>query len=51
MITDFLRRTDEALLVRIARKMINHLGWLGVREAVAVLHQMNVEGDSPRARR
>ncbi|MBX7112566.1 MAG: hypothetical protein K1X87_12070, partial [Dehalococcoidia bacterium] len=43
VILDFLRRTDEALLVRIARKMINHLGWLGVREAVAVLHQMNVE--------
>lgn len=43
VILDFLRRTDEALLVRIARKMINHLGWLGVDAAVAVLHQMNVE--------
>ncbi|MFN8588157.1 MAG: PEP/pyruvate-binding domain-containing protein [Candidatus Eisenbacteria bacterium] len=43
VILDFLRRTDEALLVRIARKMINHLGWLGVREALEVLHQMNVE--------
>jgi len=43
VILDFLRRTDEALLVRIARKMINHLGWLGVGRAVAVLHQMNVE--------
>ncbi|HSQ60980.1 MAG TPA: PEP/pyruvate-binding domain-containing protein [Acidobacteriota bacterium] len=43
VILDFLRRTDESLLARIARKMINHLGWLGVDAAVQVLHQMNVE--------
>lgn len=48
VIVEFLRRTDEGLLVRISRKMINHLGWLGVSAAVNVLHQINVE-ESPRS--
>jgi predicted nucleotidyltransferase len=43
VILDFLHRTDPALLARISRKMINHLGWLGVADAVQVLHQMNIE--------
>lgn len=43
VVLDFLRGTDETLLVRITRKLINHLGWLGVGEAVAMLHEMNVE--------
>lgn len=43
IILDFLRQTDETLLGRISRKMINHLGWLGIGEAVAVLHQMTGE--------
>lgn len=46
VILDFLRRTDEALLVRVSRKLINHLGWLGVAAAVSVLHEMNVD-ESP----
>lgn len=48
VIIEFLRRTDEGLLVRISRKMINHLGWLGVGAAVNVLHQIHVE-ESPRS--
>lgn len=43
VILDFLRRTDEGLLVRLGRKMINHLGWLGVREALDVLQRIHVE--------
>jgi predicted nucleotidyltransferase len=43
VILDFLRRTDESLLARISRKMINHLGWLGIDEAVKLLHGINVE--------
>jgi hypothetical protein len=46
VILDFLGRTDEALLVRISRKMVNHLGWLGIDAAVGLLHQINVE-ESP----
>ncbi len=46
VILEFLRHTDESLLARISRKMINHLGWLGVDAAVKVLHQMSVE-ESP----
>ncbi|HEX7077855.1 MAG TPA: PEP/pyruvate-binding domain-containing protein [Candidatus Eisenbacteria bacterium] len=46
VILEFLRHTDENLLARISRKMINHLGWLGVDAAVHVLHQINVE-ESP----
>ncbi|MGE5175528.1 MAG: PEP/pyruvate-binding domain-containing protein [Hyphomicrobiales bacterium] len=46
VILDFLRRTDESLLARISRKMINHLGWLGVSAAVRVLHQISAE-ESP----
>ena len=43
VILDFLRHTDERLLARIARKMINHLSWLGVDAAVSVLHQISLE--------
>ncbi|MGE5178304.1 MAG: PEP/pyruvate-binding domain-containing protein [Bacteroidota bacterium] len=43
VILEFLRHTDESMLARIARKMINHLGWLGVDAAVKVLHQISVE--------
>ncbi|MGD2109006.1 MAG: PEP/pyruvate-binding domain-containing protein [Phycisphaerae bacterium] len=32
-ILDLLRRTDQSLLMRVARKMINHLCWSGVVEA------------------
>ncbi len=38
-ILDLLRRTDQGLLMRVARKMINHLCWSGVKEAEGVLHE------------
>ncbi len=38
-ILDLLRRTDQSLLMRVARKMINHLCWSGIKEAEALLHQ------------
>lgn len=37
VILDLLRRTDQALLLRVARKMINHLCWSGVPEADRLL--------------
>jgi len=39
VILDLLRRTDQALLLRVARKMINHLCWSGVKEADALLRE------------
>ena len=36
-ILDLLRRTDQGLLMRVARKMINHLCWSGVKEAGELL--------------
>ncbi|MCD4749479.1 MAG: hypothetical protein K8R59_08890 [Thermoanaerobaculales bacterium] len=33
-----LRRTDRALYLRIARKMVNHLGWMGIEGAHDLLH-------------
>ena len=46
VILDLLRRTDHNLLVRVARKMINHLCWSGVKEADALLQHF---GLAPRA--
>jgi len=40
---DLLRRTDQNLLMRISRKMINHLCWSGVEEAEELLRQFGVE--------
>jgi pyruvate,water dikinase len=37
VILDLLKRTDPALLMRISRKMINYLGWNGVKEADQLL--------------
>lgn len=37
VILDLLKRTDPALLMRISRKMINYLGWNGVKEAERLL--------------
>ena len=36
-ILDLLRRTDQSLLMRVARKMINHLCWSGVKESEELL--------------
>ncbi len=37
IIIDFLKRTDQVLLLRIARKMANHLAWNGVDDALRLL--------------
>jgi hypothetical protein len=37
IILDFLRRTDHHLLMRLSRRMINHLCWTGVQEAQELL--------------
>ena len=37
VIIDFLRKTDQHLLVRISRRMINYLCWNGVEEAQELL--------------
>ncbi len=39
VILDLLRRTDQNLLLRVARKMINHLCCSGVKEAGSLLQQ------------
>jgi hypothetical protein len=45
VILDFLQRTDQPLLMRISRKMLNHLGRAGVPEAVRLLQSaVQVEG-------
>jgi len=43
VVLDLLRRTDQNLLMRISRKMINHLCWSGVEEAEELLRQFGVE--------
>jgi pyruvate,water dikinase len=47
-IIEFLKRTDLALLERVTRKMLNHLGWRGVEEAERLLprHLGRSEEDS-----
>ncbi len=49
-ILDLLRRTDQSLLMRVARKMVNHLCWSGIREAGQLLqhfspHELTDEAD------
>ena len=39
VLVEFLLRTDQELLKRITRKMINHLYWSGVSEAGALLQE------------
>jgi len=39
VILDFVRRTDQGLLNRLTRKMINHLCWTGDEEAEALLRE------------
>ena len=40
VVFDFLRRTDPGLLLRITRKMINHLCWEGIREGPELLRRL-----------
>ncbi len=37
VIIDLLKRTDPTLLIRITRKMINYLGWQGIKEGDELL--------------
>ena len=39
VIIDFLRKTDQHLLARIGRRMINHLCWNGIEAAQVLLHR------------
>jgi hypothetical protein len=39
VLLEFLHRTDQNLLARITRKMINHLCWNGIAEAEALLRE------------
>jgi len=43
-VLDFMRQTDTALLLRISRKMINHLASSGVAEAQALLAKFIPKG-------
>lgn len=40
IIVDFLKRTDQAMLQRITRKMLNHLCWLGIDDALGLLQKV-----------
>jgi hypothetical protein len=44
VILDFLSRTDPGLLLRITRKMINHLCWTAVEDAEALLVEFMAKG-------
>ncbi len=48
VILDFLRRTDQKLLIRVTRKMINHLCWTGVDDAEDLLQEFLSEGEESR---
>jgi hypothetical protein len=39
VIIEFLRKTDQQLLMRISRRMVNYLCWNGVEEAQQLLHR------------
>lgn len=41
VILDLLKRTDPALLTRTSRKMINFLGWSGIKEAEQLLEHFS----------
>jgi len=42
VVLDFLHRTDKRLYLRVARKMLNHLAWGGVHEAVDLLRSSDL---------
>ena len=60
VIIDFLRKTDQQLLMRISRRMLNYLCWNGVQEAIELLgrfaadfaqHDAGTEDNSPLRRK
>ncbi len=46
VIIDFLRHTDRHLLIRLSRKMLNHLCWNGIEEAQALLGRFAPEREA-----
>lgn len=46
VILDLLRHTDHSLLMRISRKMINHLCWSGIKEADILLQHFGVNNNA-----
>ena len=42
-ILDLLKRTDPRLLIRLSRKMINYLFWIGIKEAKELLELFSPE--------
>jgi pyruvate,water dikinase len=50
VLVEFLLRTDQELLKRITRKMINHLFWSGVNEAGTLLQDPAPDGADREAR-
>jgi predicted nucleotidyltransferase len=48
-ILHLLRRTDQSMLMRVARKMINHLCWSGIDEARALLEEFRPDEDGDAA--
>ncbi len=46
VLLEFLHRTDQNLLARITRKMINHLCWNGIAEAEALLRESLADLDT-----
>jgi predicted nucleotidyltransferase len=46
VILNLLRRTDQSLLLRVSRKMINHLCWSGIKEADVLLHRFGMPNSS-----
>ncbi len=45
VLVDLIKETDEALYIRIARKMLNHLCSIGIGEAQEMLHEIDAEWD------
>jgi pyruvate, water dikinase len=45
VVVEFLKRTDTQLLARVARRMMNHLCWMGVERAQALLASAAHEHD------
>ncbi len=41
VIIDLLKRTDTKLLIRISRRMVNHLFWSGIKEAEQLMEHFS----------
>ena len=46
VVVDFLKRTDQGLLLRVSRKTLNHLCWRGIDDALDLLHGLTQDGFS-----